>query len=54
METKKIIKRQLFELILKHSFKEKAVIILGPRQAGKTTLLFEIARSFDKPYIFLN
>ena len=54
METKKIIKRQLFELILKHSFKEKAIIILGPRQAGKTTLLFEIAKSFNKPYIFLN
>ncbi len=54
METQKIIKRQLFELILKHSFKGKAVIILGPRQAGKTTLLLEIAKSFDKPCIFLN
>ncbi len=54
MGTKKIIKRQLFELVLKHSFKEKAIIILGPRQAGKTTLLFEIAKAFNKPYIFLN
>ncbi|RZD18655.1 MAG: ATP-binding protein [Candidatus Acididesulfobacter diazotrophicus] len=54
METKKIITRQLFELILKHSFKGKAIIILGPRQSGKTTLLLEIVKTFNKPYIFLN
>ena len=54
MKQKKIIKRRLFELILKHSFKGKAIIILGPRQAGKTTLLLEIAKAFNKPYIFLN
>ena len=54
MNQKKIIKRRLFELILKHSFKGKAIIILGPRQSGKTTLLLEIANAFNKPYIFLN
>jgi hypothetical protein len=54
MEPKKIIKRQLFGHILWHFHKGKAVIILGPRQAGKTTLLREIAGAMDAPYAFLN
>jgi len=35
-----MIKRELFDTIL--TKKDKAIIILGPRQSGKTTLLNEI------------
>jgi len=36
--TDKIIKRSLEDLIMPNLFKGKVIIILGPRQAGKTTL----------------
>lgn len=53
METK-IIKRLLFNALIEHSSKGKALIVLGPRQSGKTTLLREVAKASDRPYIFLN
>ena len=38
-----MIKRDLRELILKKIGTGKAIVVLGPRQTGKTTLLTDIA-----------
>lgn len=32
----------------------KAIIIMGPRQAGKSTLLNELAKTTDRKYLFLD
>lgn len=42
-----ILKRTLQNIIAQKLFKRKAIILIGPRQVGKTTLLHEII----KPYI---
>ena len=47
-----MIKRTLFEVIHQKPFKNKAIILLGPRQVGKTTLILEILK--DQEYLFLN
>jgi len=47
-----MIKRTLFDSIEKKFFKGKAIILLGPRQVGKTTLIQELL--FGKPHLFLN
>jgi predicted AAA+ superfamily ATPase len=39
-----MIKRQLYEKIRSRMFGGKAIILSGPRQAGKTTLIREILR----------
>ena len=33
---------------------KKAIIILGPRQVGKTTLINQIAASISKDYLYIN
>jgi hypothetical protein len=38
-----MIKRKLESVIMNRLFKGKAIILLGPRQTGKTTLLKGIA-----------
>jgi predicted AAA+ superfamily ATPase len=43
-----MIKRQIEEVILKRWGKGKAIILLGPRQTGKTTLLEKIASEKGK------
>ena len=35
-------------------FKGKAILLIGPRQVGKTTLLHFIANEYKKPYLWLN
>ena len=49
-----MIERDLKQLILSHLFKGKAVIIVGPRQVGKTTLLRMIMNDSDKRILFWN
>lgn len=44
--------RTLYSSIQSRFFKGKAVILLGPRQVGKTTLIKELLK--DKEYLFLN
>lgn len=46
-----MIKRKLFELINRK--KGKAIIVLGPRQSGKTTLMNQIVQQFENK-LFLN
>lgn len=47
-----MIKRTLSETILASFNKGKAIVVLGPRQVGKTTLIQECLA--DKEYLFLN
>lgn len=47
-----MIRRTLFETIEQKLFKGKAIILLGPRQVGKTTLIRSLMK--DKPHLFLN
>ena len=47
-----MIKRQLYEKIRSRMFGGKAIILSGPRQAGKTTLIREILH--DQPFLFLD
>ncbi|MDF0706657.1 ATP-binding protein [Flagellimonas okinawensis] len=47
-----MIKRQLEETISNKLDKGKAIILIGPRQVGKTTLINSILES--RPYLFLN
>lgn len=49
-----MFKRVLLQEILDRSFKKKAIILLGARQVGKTTLLKTIIEQQDKKAIYLN
>ncbi len=49
-----MIKRDLQSVIEKNLFKGKAIIITGPRQVGKTTILKQLSDSISKPSLFLN
>lgn len=48
------ITRELEEVIISRLFKRKAIIIVGPRQVGKTTLLHLASHKVDKKLLFLN
>jgi predicted AAA+ superfamily ATPase len=48
------IQRDLEKTINNRLFKKKVIVIVGPRQVGKTTLLQLIADSSDKRKLFLN
>lgn len=50
----KIIKRTIEKPIIRDLFKGKSMIILGPRQVGKTTLLHAIIDKTDAQVIMLN
>lgn len=47
-----MIKRTLSQKLAAHFFKGKAIILLGPRQVGKTTLIKDLLSSEE--YLFLN
>ncbi|MDD5675448.1 MAG: ATP-binding protein [Chitinivibrionales bacterium] len=49
-----MIKRQVTDLILERLFLGKAILITGPRQVGKTTLVKEIAVLSGKSSLLLN
>ncbi len=49
-----IIKRELEDLIVSRMFKKKIIIIYGPRQSGKTTIVKNILEQVDLPSIILN
>lgn len=49
-----MVKRQLTSLILTKLSDTKAIIILGPRQAGKSTLLEHIEKNLKKPVTWWN
>lgn len=49
-----IVNRELELIISNRLFQKKAIIIVGPRQVGKTTLLNQVSKSSDKKNLFLN
>ncbi|MCK4642988.1 ATP-binding protein [bacterium] len=49
-----MIKRELEDLIVSRMFKKKIIIIYGPRQSGKTTIVKNILEQVDLPSIILN
>jgi predicted AAA+ superfamily ATPase len=49
-----MIKRALEDQLKNRVDYKKAIIVLGPRQVGKTTLLEEIANSLSKDFLYIN
>ena len=50
-----MINREIFNSLKERFFKKKAIILLGPRQVGKTTLLRQIIDEFEQSEtLFLN
>lgn len=48
------IKRSIAQEIQDRFFQKKAIIVLGPRQVGKTTMINEIIESQELPVLYLN
>ncbi|MEA2043479.1 MAG: ATP-binding protein [Bacteroidota bacterium] len=49
-----MIQRQLKNIIIRQLFKKKAIIIIGPRQSGKTTLMQNICNEIGEKQIWLD
>ncbi|MCL2845961.1 MAG: ATP-binding protein [Chitinivibrionia bacterium] len=50
-----MIKREIYDMLKERFFKNKAIVLVGPRQTGKTTLLKKIFGEFDRDgTLFLN
>ena len=49
-----MIIRQQQENIYKNMFKGKAIIIFGPRQCGKSTLVEHLLNNQDKAWLYFN
>jgi uncharacterized protein len=49
-----LINRAIYQQIIKNLFKGKAIIITGPRQVGKTTLLQAIMKESERKVLYLN
>ncbi|MDQ7065365.1 MAG: ATP-binding protein [candidate division KSB1 bacterium] len=49
-----MIQRILTERMRQHLFKGKAIILMGARQVGKTTLLQALINQMDEPVLWLN
>jgi uncharacterized protein len=46
--------REIYEQLLARADFKKALIILGPRQVGKTTLIRKVAEQISPAYLYLN
>ena len=51
---REMIKRKLSEKLIQSCFKGKVIILLGARQVGKTTLLKELVKVINSPFIWFN
>ena len=49
-----MIKREIEAIVQEKLFKSKAIVISGPRQVGKTTLVRTIVNSVTEPHIWFN
>ncbi|MFN3998687.1 ATP-binding protein [Algoriphagus sp.] len=48
------IRRELFDILNQRIDFKKAIILLGPRQVGKTTLIKKLAEQLQSTYLYLN
>jgi uncharacterized protein len=48
------IQRELFKVLARKLDFKKAVLLFGPRQVGKTTLVKKLAESLNIPFLYLN
>jgi len=53
-ETQNMITRSLQSFIQKRLFKGKAVLLFGPRQSGKSTLIEQLLNKQSEPWFYLN
>lgn len=49
-----MINREILNILQNRLFKQKAIIITGPRQAGKTTLIKLLLNQISQPYVWFN
>lgn len=49
-----MIQRHIRSHIESRMFKGKAIVVLGPRQSGKTTLIMDLLKSYPSEYIIFN
>ncbi len=49
-----MISRELLKILQNRLFKQKAIIITGPRQAGKTTLIKLLLNQINEPFVWFN
>lgn len=49
-----MINRELLNILQNRLFKQKAIIITGPRQAGKTTLIRLLLNQINQPFVWFN
>lgn len=49
-----MINRELINILQNRLFKQKAIIITGPRQAGKTTLIKLLLNQINEPFVWFN
>ncbi len=49
-----MIKRELLNILQNRLFKQKAIIITGPRQSGKTTLIRLLLNQLNQPFVWFN
>lgn len=49
-----MIQRELIPILKNRVFKQKAIIITGPRQAGKTTLIRLLLNQINQPFVWFN
>ncbi|MDD2236521.1 MAG: ATP-binding protein [Kiritimatiellae bacterium] len=54
MKSNNIIARSVFERVQQRMFQGKAIILMGPRQSGKTTLVKQLFEHSDEKSMFLN
>ena len=48
-----MIQRTIFKTLQDHFFDRKAIVVIGPRQTGKTTLLRQLASTYGE-YLYLD
>lgn len=49
-----MIQRALHDTLVKRMDYKKAIVLIGPRQVGKTTLIKQIAKDADAGYLYIN
>jgi uncharacterized protein len=49
-----VFNRKLYTEFTKHFFKGYAIVLIGPRQVGKTTLINQIAKESGKNFVYYN